>query len=211
MKTAERLVAAAAELLDHGGQAAVTLRAVATATGVSHNAPYKHFDSRDDLLAAVAAADFTAIAERWRTIAAGPGNDSRRRLLDALDVVIEFSASHPARYRLLFGTPEVAAHGELLGEAAELALQTFSDIVARCQRDAVLPASPSHNLGILIFATVHGLIDADASGRLRSRTGWSDIRTGMRHHLDLLGAAAEKTRRRPAGTDPQVPSNREKR
>ena len=56
MNTSERLVTAAAELLDAGGEAAVTLRAVGSAIGVSHNAPYKHFVSRDDLLAAVATA-----------------------------------------------------------------------------------------------------------------------------------------------------------
>ena len=43
MKTDRRLVAAAASLLDRGGESAVTIRAVAQAVGMSHNAPYKHF------------------------------------------------------------------------------------------------------------------------------------------------------------------------
>ncbi|MFE7031792.1 TetR/AcrR family transcriptional regulator [Streptomyces sp. NPDC057621] len=185
MSTAQRLVAAAAELLDEGGQAAVTLRAVGSATGVSHNAPYKHFTSRDDLLAAVAAADFTAIAESWRTIGES-SLDPVERLLDALDVVIRFSGDHPARYRLLFGTPDVAAQGGTLGEAAETALQVFSNIVVDCQKTGALPASSSNNLGIIIFATAHGLIDADASGRLRSRSGWTDVRAGLRFLIGLL-------------------------
>ncbi|MBZ6288433.1 TetR/AcrR family transcriptional regulator [Streptomyces olivaceus] len=185
MNTAQRLVAAAAELLDEGGQAAVTLRAVGSAAGVSHNAPYKHFTSRDDLLAAVAAADFTAITESWRTIGASP-LDPAERLLDALDIVIRFSGDHPARYRLLFGTPDVAARGGPLGDAAETALQVFSDIVVDCQRTGALPPSSSNNLGIIIFATAHGLIDADASGRLRSRSGWTDVRAGLRFLIGLL-------------------------
>lgn len=185
MNTAQRLVAAAAELLDEGGQAAVTLRAVASATGVSHNAPYKHFTSRDDLLAAVATADFTAITESWRTIGES-SVDPAERLLDALDVVIRFSRDHPARYRLLFGTPEVAAQGGNLGDAAETALRVFSDIVVDCQKTGALPPSSSNNLGIIIFATAHGLIDADASGRLRSRSGWTDVRAGMRFLIGLL-------------------------
>ena len=43
MTTAERIIEAAAALLDSGGESAVTLRAVGLASGISHNAPYKHF------------------------------------------------------------------------------------------------------------------------------------------------------------------------
>ena len=53
MKTDQRLIAAATSLLDSGGEAAVTIRAVAQAVGVSHNAPYKHFEDRSSLLRAV--------------------------------------------------------------------------------------------------------------------------------------------------------------
>lgn len=188
MSTAERLIAAATRLLDDGGQAAVTLRAVASATDVSHNAPYKHFSGRDGLLAAVAERDFATLTDRWRIIRDAEG-DPRERLLDALDVVVAFSREHGARYRLLFGTPDVAAASDAIDTAAETALRVFSDIVAEAQRTGALPATPSHNFGILLFATVHGLIDADASGRLRARTGWSDIRAGMRFVLDLVSAA----------------------
>jgi AcrR family transcriptional regulator len=53
MKTNERLIEAAAALLDSGGESAVTLRAVAQAVDVFHNASYKHFVDRNALLAAV--------------------------------------------------------------------------------------------------------------------------------------------------------------
>lgn len=196
MNTAQRLVVAAAKLLDEGGQPAVTLRAVAAECGVSHNAPYKHFDGREDLLAAVAGADYATLTEQWTTIRAAPG-DARERLLDALDAVVAFERDHRARYRLLFGVPDVAARGPALDRAAELALEVFSDIVEECQRTGSLPPSQSHNLGIMLFATVHGLIDADASGRLRAQTGWSDLRIGMRFLLELIG---------PASADPDMSS-----
>jgi AcrR family transcriptional regulator len=41
--TREALVAAATDLVDAGGDQAVTLREVGKRAGVSHNAPYKHF------------------------------------------------------------------------------------------------------------------------------------------------------------------------
>ena len=41
-----RLIVAATALLDFGGEGAVTLRTVGHASGIPHNAPYKHFESR---------------------------------------------------------------------------------------------------------------------------------------------------------------------
>ena len=185
MNTADRLITAAAELLDAGGDAAVTLRAVGSAVGVSHNAPYKHFASRDDLLAAVATTDFQTIAEAWRQIRKS-AQDPIQRLLGALDIVIRFSQDHPARYRLLFNSPAIAARGGPLPSAAEEALGVFAAIVEDGQTAGVLPVVASDNLAILIFATVHGLIDADASGRLRPRTGWAEIGTGLQILVRLL-------------------------
>ncbi|WP_291410022.1 TetR/AcrR family transcriptional regulator [Actinophytocola sp.] len=67
MGTRESLVDAATALLDEGGVAAVTLREVGRQVGVSHNAPYKHFASKELLLAAV----------RRRSWRAGPSRSPR--------------------------------------------------------------------------------------------------------------------------------------
>jgi hypothetical protein len=40
------LIIAATALLDSGGEGAVTLRTVGHASGIPHNAPCKHFESR---------------------------------------------------------------------------------------------------------------------------------------------------------------------
>jgi len=40
------LIIAATALLDSGGEGAVTLRTVDHASGIPHNARYKHFESR---------------------------------------------------------------------------------------------------------------------------------------------------------------------
>jgi AcrR family transcriptional regulator len=96
MDTTERLVTAAAEVLDAGGEAAVTLRAVGSAIGVSHNAPYKHFVSCDDLLAAVATSDFRAVADAWKRVRKSV-RKPYQRLLDALDVVMRKISSATQR------------------------------------------------------------------------------------------------------------------
>ena len=58
------LVEAALALLEETQDWAFSLREVARRADVSHNAPYKHFPEKRDLLAAVAARGFEALAER---------------------------------------------------------------------------------------------------------------------------------------------------
>src|SRR5262245_13620970 len=53
--TREAIIDAAAALLDEGGPAAVTFRAVGERVGLSHNAAFKLFHDKESLLAAVAA------------------------------------------------------------------------------------------------------------------------------------------------------------
>ncbi|MFD4636950.1 TetR/AcrR family transcriptional regulator [Lentzea sp. NPDC058436] len=185
MNTADRLVAAAAELLDSGGEVAVTLRAVAAATGVSHNAPYKHFPSRDDLLAAVAAADFDAMAAEWVRIRTSPSTPAER-LANALDVLVKFGREHPARYGLLFNSPELAGREGPLRFAAEEALDQFAAIIEDQQNTGDLPAAPADHLAVLLAATAHGLINADAGGRLRRRTNWAGVGDGLQTLIKLL-------------------------
>src|SRR5271156_2087735 len=57
------LIVAAREALEAMAADAVTLKSLAARLGVSQPAPYRHFDSREALLAAVAADGF----ERFRT------------------------------------------------------------------------------------------------------------------------------------------------
>src|SRR5262245_50925580 len=53
--TREAIIDAAAALLDEGGPAVVTFRAVGARVGLSHNAAFKLFRDKESLLAAVAA------------------------------------------------------------------------------------------------------------------------------------------------------------
>src|ERR1700684_445639 len=58
------LVEAALALLDETQDWDFSLREVARGAGLSHNAPYKHIPEKRDLLAAVAARGFEALAEQ---------------------------------------------------------------------------------------------------------------------------------------------------
>ena len=57
------LLEASLGLIREIGPRAFTLREVARRAGVSHNAPYRHFRNKEELLAAVAAEGFDRLTE----------------------------------------------------------------------------------------------------------------------------------------------------
>ena len=187
MNTKDRLVRAAAGLLDAGGEGAVTLRAVAERVGVSHNAPYRHFKHRNALLAAVAEQDLRSLHDIFRTArrmaAAGPA------LKSATKAVIDYAREHPARYRLLFSDPNIAAPGGGAEDAAFEAFSSFAALVERFQAEASLPKVETMKLAGLIYAALHGAIDIELGGRAKEQKGLGDIEETIDLLLGLLKEA----------------------
>jgi len=184
MTTSSRLIDAASALLDSGGASAVTLRAVALAVGVSHNAPYRHFADRAALLAAVAHRDFTGLTGSFAAID-GSDRSPIAKVEAALNALIAYGERHPARYRLLFSDPDIATQGGELEEAAMATFATFARIIAGAQASKDLPALATPRLAGLIYATVHGLMDLQAGGRLRAENGISRAADGVKALLEI--------------------------
>jgi AcrR family transcriptional regulator len=188
--TKARLVAAASDLLDAGGQGAVTLRAVGEVVGVSHNAPYRHFRDRSALLAAVAERDFDGLRQAFQA-KADDLRDARSSLWGAVLVMIAYARQHPARYRLLFSdpdliSPDLASADGNLHVAAFGSFQAFAAIVRRCQSDGSLRPIETARLTGLIHATLHGAIDLELGGRAEEAKGLGSIEATMDLLLDLL-------------------------
>ena len=185
MTTGNRLIEAAAALLDSGGESAVTLRAVAQAVGVSHNAPYRHFADRAALLGAVAQRDFVVLTDAFVAL-----DRSRRaplaKVRAALKALIVYGERYPARYRLLFSDPDIALRGGELEKAAMAAFAAFAKIIAGAQANKDLPALATPKLTGLVYATVHGLIDLQAGGRLRAEKGLSKAADGVKALLQII-------------------------
>ena len=96
------VVAAAFELLRETQSMEFSLRELARRASVSHNAPYKHFADKRDLLAAVSAAGFEMLAKRMAGVIAGLGSP-REQLFAMLRAYIAHGVENPALYNLMFG------------------------------------------------------------------------------------------------------------
>ncbi len=163
----------------------MTLRAVGQASGVSHNAPYKHFTNRDSLLGALATQEFHKLAAAFTAF----GKDKVQpltKLKRALGAFSEYGRDYPSRYQLLFSDPEIAKQEGELQRAAMASFTAFALLVAECQKAGVLPGAPTPALAGLLYASVHGLIDLQASGRMKTEKGFMGVSEGIALLLKVL-------------------------
>lgn len=153
-----------AELLDAGltiveqeGVDAVSLRAVARRARVSHSAPYHHFATKAELLAALAAAGFDRMV-----VAIQQEMASAVEPLDKLRAVgrgyMRFASENPSVFRMMF-RPELTKPSQhpTLQEAEARAFGTLIETIALCQQAGHLPPGDPFELAACAWSGVHGL------------------------------------------------------
>ncbi len=191
--TRDQLIAAAADLLDAGGQSGVTIRAVAERCGVSHNAPYKHFRGRKELLAVVAQRDFDQLRGWFEAASLGDSADAKKSLTGALERLVEYARAHEARYRLLFSDEDLSPDQALVN-AAFASFQAFRLLVSRYQLHVGHIGMDDVELAGLIYATSHGAIDLHLSGRATGTKGLVSVENTIRVLLDVLERPSREER-----------------
>jgi AcrR family transcriptional regulator len=97
------IVKAALEILRETQSLEFSLRELARRAGVSHNAPYKHFADRRELLAAVSAAGFETLTKLMAREIGHFGN-AREQLFAMSRAYIDHGIENPALYSLMFGS-----------------------------------------------------------------------------------------------------------
>ena len=160
------LLTAAVELVGELGPRAFTLREVARRAGVSHNAPYRHFASRDELLAAVAAEGFDQLAVSM-TEAMGDENDPVKRLELCGVGYVDFALRHPHHLVAMFDLPPMANAD--CGPEKATGRNAF-EVLVGCIRDAQkagdLPGVDPMGLALTAWALVHGVAKLAGGGVL---------------------------------------------
>jgi AcrR family transcriptional regulator len=161
----EVLLEAAIRLIAEVGPTAFTLREVARRAGVSHNAPYRHFRDRDDLMAAVAAQGFRELTQAMAE-AAEQRTDVLDRLKNAGLSYVKFALRRPEHFTVMFDAPISKRKHPDSAAAAELAFGTLKSFVKGCQDAGRLPSGDLGQMALLAWTMVHGIAKLAITERL---------------------------------------------
>ncbi len=141
------------------------MREVARLAGVSHNAPYRHFRDKGELLGAVAAEGFDRLTESM-TQAADPGNDALDRFRLSGRGYVQFALRYPQHFTVMFeGPKQLHAHPEAHA-AGERAFAALVGYIEECQSAGSLPRGDSQLLALLAWSMVHGVAKLAIAGLL---------------------------------------------
>src|ERR1700752_647485 len=165
------MVKAALEILRETQSLEFSARELARRAGVSHNAPYKHFADKRELLAGVSAVGVEALTKRIG-VEAAKASQPRAQLFAVLRAYIRYGVENPALYRLMFG-------GSLSGPddgrpaieraAAETAKALLAGLIRDGALGTAIPDTPRNERRIAgailaCWSLVHGLTQLIADG-----------------------------------------------
>lgn len=155
----QSLLDAAAELLASDGVEAVGMREIARRAGVSHAAPYRHYASREALLADLAAAGFQRLALRFARLPALA--EAERRLVAMARAYVRFAREEPHAWRLMFGEAIDKSAFPVLLEASRAVFALLRETV-----QALGVVAPATTESIAAWAMAHGIAQLVLDERL---------------------------------------------
>src|SRR4051794_5864575 len=98
----QRIVQASVQLIEEAGVGALSMREVARRAGLSHQAPYHHFDDREAILGAIAQQGFRMMSDAFERALEAHEPSLPGRIAAAFQTYVEFALQNPAHFRVMF-------------------------------------------------------------------------------------------------------------
>lgn len=171
----------------------VTLREVARRAGVTHNAPYRHFDDKSALLAAVAAEGFADLSRALREVREAIA-DAEERFVSTGLAYVRFAGERPSHVALMFGVDVAKSRTRELQDAANDTFQVLKDLAADA---GIVEVEEARRLGTIAWSFLHGLVVLTSHQQVPRAVGATPENLailGLRQMFASFRATAKRTR-----------------
>lgn len=151
------LLEAALGIISEQGLEGLSMRTVAAAANVSHNAPYRHFANKEAILAAVAEEGFRELGARM-VRQTEDGLEPMETLMRQSCEYVLFARQKPAHFEVMFAFTlrQFFDHQDLL-KAATTAIMELIKSIHRCQEAGIVIKRSLLDIAFGAWCMVHGL------------------------------------------------------
>jgi len=154
---------------------AISLRGLATQVGVSVAAVYRHFPSKEALLAEIATDGFVRLSALCKQALPRRGETGARERLQRLsDLYIEFALGSPAHFRLMFGHYRLNGFPALRA-AADCSFGYVVDVARGIAEEAGAQPEWVMPLANAAWSLVHGYVHLEMGHLLTRQDGKPDL------------------------------------
>lgn len=151
------LIDAAIALISEEGISDLSLRQVARRVGVSHNAPYRHFEDKEALLAVVAEQGFQSLRVAMEAARQVISPNSYQRLETIGVAYVNFALAHPFHYRLMFGEYRYnLSKYSALAEAEQQSFMVLVNTIREGQVAGIFRSAEPVDMARVAWSLVHG-------------------------------------------------------
>ncbi|MQA78237.1 MAG: TetR family transcriptional regulator [Streptosporangiales bacterium] len=166
--TAARIASEARVVVVAEGSAAVSMRRLATAVGVTPMAIYRHYPNREALLAAVADAAFAELAEQWEGRVWADDQDLESHVAEVVGDHLDLALGTPRLYSFLFTERRDKARRfpEDFQAGRSPTLNLLAAMLTEGIRRGLLRECDVWEVALVLAATIHGLVQLYDGGRI---------------------------------------------
>ena len=150
------LITAGLEMLETEGEQGISMRKLAKAAGVSHNAPYMHFADKEALLVAIAEEGFTILSQRVSDAIEAAGENWHERLHDGCWAYVQFALEHPSHLNVMFRSYDLEKYPSYY-EVSAGSLELLRELVEAGQLSELVIRGDSKQIATLIWSLLHGV------------------------------------------------------
>jgi AcrR family transcriptional regulator len=159
------LLDAGVALIRKVGPKSFTMREVARRAGVSHNAPYRHFRDKDELISAIVGQGFERLNDAMIGQAA-PGKTGVERLELCGRAYVNFALRWPGHFTAMFDLAPQSGEVDTGASTGEMAFQTLVGVIVQCQNEKAFPEGNPLPFALMAWSVVHGIAKLAVSGHL---------------------------------------------
>ncbi|WP_416975789.1 TetR/AcrR family transcriptional regulator [Streptomyces sp. 4F14] len=178
------LLTSAERTLREKGAAALSLRELARAAGVSHAAPGRHFKDKQALLDALALNGYDRLNQAMEA-ANDPALPLEPRLTALARAYLAFAVHHPELLELMYARKHEPASADLFAGAVERSLSAFLLLITDAKASGEIVDADLDAITLLTATSLHGLAALVAAGAYPAEEVLSRLDTHV--HLLLEG------------------------